>query len=93
MVQNLDENHRAIRQGHKSVDDLEKPANAIAPLRQRAVAGILQPQILFALYAGEPMDRLCWKHSRQNTGRPCVGRKGTVVSFPHCEQVVLVSDR
>src|SRR5437868_2326535 len=28
----------------------------------------------------------CWKHSRQNTGRPCVGRKGTVVSRPHCEQ-------
>src|SRR5207248_4021285 len=25
--------------------------------------------------------------------RPCVGRNGTVVSFPHCEQVVLVSDR
>src|SRR6202453_5096634 len=39
------------------------------------------------------MDRLCWKHSRQKTGRPCVGRKGTVVSFPHCEQVVLVSAR
>ncbi len=39
------------------------------------------------------MDRRCWKHSRQNTGRPCVGRNGTVVSFPHCEQVVLVSDR
>ena len=38
-----------------------------------------------------PIDRLAWKHSRQNTGRPCVGRKGTVVSFPHCEQVVLVS--
>ena len=44
-------------------------------------------------YAGELMDRRCWKHSRQNTGRPCVGRKGTVVSFPHCEQVVLVSAR
>src|SRR6266481_5068849 len=35
----------------------------------------------------------CWKHSRQNTGRPCVGRKGTVVSFPHCEQFVFVSER
>ena len=44
------------------------------------------------LYAGEPTALRCWKHSRQNTGRPCVGRKGTVVSFPHCEQVVLVSD-
>src|ERR1700732_3306425 len=39
------------------------------------------------------MARRCWKHSRQKTGRPCVGRKGTVVSFPHCEQVVLVSER
>src|SRR5215467_9635747 len=39
------------------------------------------------------MARRCWKHSRQNTGRPCVGRKGTVVSLPHCEQVVLVSAR
>src|ERR1041384_586918 len=37
--------------------------------------------------------RRCWKHSRQNTGRPWVGRKGTVVSLPHCEQLVLVSAR
>src|SRR6202521_3174786 len=44
-------------------------------------------------YAGELMDRRCWKHSRQNTGRPCVGRKGTVVSLPHCEQLVFVSER
>src|SRR3977135_1973489 len=46
-------------------------------------AGLLAPR-----YAGEPMDRRCWKHSRQNTGRPCVGRKGTVVSFEHCEHTV-----
>src|SRR5258708_13445185 len=39
------------------------------------------------------MARRCWKHSRQNTGRPWVGRKGTVVSFPHWEQLVLVSER
>src|SRR5882724_2721490 len=39
------------------------------------------------------MARRCWKHSRQNTGRPCVGRNGTVVSLPHCEQLVLVSAR
>src|SRR5258708_33219933 len=39
-----------------------------------------------------PIALRCWKHSLQNTGRPCVGRKGTVVSFPHCEQVVFVSD-
>jgi hypothetical protein len=40
-----------------------------------------------------PSARRCWKHSRQKTGRPCVGRKGTVVSFPHWEQVVFVSER
>src|ERR1700732_3665725 len=34
-----------------------------------------------------------WKHSLQKTGRPCVGRKGTVVSFPQAEHVVLVSTR
>src|SRR5919106_3228808 len=34
-----------------------------------------------------------WKHSLQKTGRPCVGRKGTVVSLPHAEQVVWVSTR
>src|SRR3984893_6883986 len=39
------------------------------------------------------MARRCWKHSRQKTGRPWVGRKGTVVSLPHWEQVVLVSER
>jgi len=40
-----------------------------------------------------PADRRCWKHSRQYTGRPCVGLNGTVVSFPHCEHTVLVSTR
>src|ERR1700759_679204 len=39
------------------------------------------------------MERRAWKHSRKKTGRPWVGRKGTVVSLPHCEQVVLVSER
>src|SRR5438067_10813240 len=34
-----------------------------------------------------------WKHSLQKTGRPCVGLKGTVVSFPHAEQFVTVSTR
>jgi hypothetical protein len=34
-----------------------------------------------------------WKHSRQNTGRPCVGLNGTVVSFPQAEQFVVVSTR
>jgi hypothetical protein len=39
----------------------------------------------------EATCRFCWKHSRQNTGRPCVGRNGTVVSFEHCEHTVRVS--
>jgi hypothetical protein len=34
-----------------------------------------------------------WKHSRQKTGLPCVGRKGTVVSRPHWEQIADVSTR
>src|SRR6185295_6192661 len=34
-----------------------------------------------------------WKHSLQKTGRPCVGLKGTVVSLPHAEHVVIVSTR
>ena len=33
------------------------------------------------------------KHSLQKTGLPCVGRKGTVVSFPHAEHWVWVSTR
>ena len=34
-----------------------------------------------------------WKHDRQSTGRPWVGRKGTVVSMPQAEQWVRVSVR
>ena len=45
------------------------------------------------LFYAAPIERLAWKHSRQNTGRPWVGRKGTVVSLPHCEHVVFVSAR
>ena len=44
-------------------------------------------------YPPAPANFRCWKHSLQNTGRPCVGRKGTVVSLPHAEQVVWVSTR
>jgi hypothetical protein len=59
--------------------------------------GLALPSLLLSLkslgsYAA-PIALRCWKHSRQNTGRPCVGRKGTVVSFPHCEQFVFVSER
>src|SRR5712672_3489656 len=42
-------------------------------------------------YAVAALVRFCWKHSRHNTGRPCVGLNGTVVSLPHPEQVVRVS--
>src|SRR5688572_7246321 len=40
-----------------------------------------------------PANFRCWKHSLQKTGRPCVGRKGTVVSFPQAEHEVWVSTR
>ena len=40
-----------------------------------------------------PANFRCWKHSLQKTGRPCVGRKGTVVSLPHAEHWVCVSTR
>jgi hypothetical protein len=40
-----------------------------------------------------PANFLDWKHSLQNTGRPCVGLKGTVVSLPQAEHVVTVSTR
>src|SRR5215212_3591414 len=40
-----------------------------------------------------PANLRDWKHSRQNTGRPCVGRNGTVVSLLHAEQLVVVSTR
>src|SRR5580704_10572414 len=56
--------------------------------RELRISGLLFP----AAYAA-PMALRCWKHSRQNTGRPWVGRKGTVVSLPHCEQLVFVSER
>src|SRR5256885_6435773 len=40
-----------------------------------------------------PANLRDWKHSLQNTGRPCVGLNGTVVSLPHAEHVVTVSTR
>src|SRR5436190_4148059 len=46
-----------------------------------------------AVFYAAPIALRCWKHSRQNTGRPCVGRNGTVVSFPQAEQFVVVSTR
>src|SRR5215471_17474502 len=40
-----------------------------------------------------PANLRDWKHSLQNTGRPWVGLKGTVVSLPQAEQLVSVSTR
>src|SRR5438105_4204248 len=40
-----------------------------------------------------PANLRDWKHSLQKTGRPCVGRNGTVVSLPHAEHMVTVSTR
>jgi len=40
------------------------------------------------LDAAGPANFRDWKHSLQNTGRPCVGLQGTVVSFPQAEHVV-----
>src|SRR4249920_2076745 len=54
------------------------------PERPRAACTYMPPA---------PANFRCWKHSRQNTGRPCVGRNGTVVSLPQAEQLVLVSTR
>jgi hypothetical protein len=41
--------------------------------------------------AGSCPACIFWKHDRQSTGRPWVGRKGTVVSSPQAEQWVRVS--
>src|SRR3954454_8260712 len=54
------------------------------PARPRAARSYMPPA---------PANFRCWKHSLQNTGRPCVGLNGTVVSLPHAEQVVTVSTR
>jgi len=43
--------------------------------------------------AAAPAALRLWKHSRQKTGRPWVGRNGTVVSRPHWEQTAEVSTR
>src|SRR4029079_13766104 len=40
-----------------------------------------------------PANLRVWKHSLQKTGRPWVGRNGTVVSLPQFEQLVTVSTR
>src|SRR5580704_14695793 len=66
-------------------------------LRSMPGAGFLPKDTLGAATvnypAVAPVALRDWKHSRQKTGRPCVGRKGTVVSRPHWEQMAEVSTR
>src|SRR5438034_5663236 len=66
------------------------PPETFSPASPSFLTSHLELRLL--AYAA-PMARRRWKHSLQKTGRPWVGRKGTVVSFPHCEQLVLVSVR
>src|SRR5260370_13832994 len=72
--------------------EFERPGSVVCPMYLAATCGRLKAAATFRDQAA-PMARRCWKHSRQKTGRPWVGRKGTVVSLPHCEQLVLVSAR
>jgi len=58
---------------------------------QKGERGALAEDSNSAVQAVAALVRRCWKHSRQKTGRPCVGLKGTVVSLPHPEQLVRVS--
>ena len=68
---------RRDHQFERLESETEKPGEAADSLRQ----------------AETETDLRVWKHSRQKTGRPCVGLNGTVVSFPQCEQLVRVSTR
>src|SRR5215472_8274804 len=65
-------------------------AVVVVPVATRAVVAVV---VVVAGVTAGAAARLFWKHWRQRTGRPCVGLKGTVVSTPHSEQVVLVSVR
>jgi len=72
---------------------LRKPEDAAGRGRRPATPWVRRPHpsnYRFPPAAAEDTLRLR-KHSRQYTGLPCVGLKGTVVSRPHCEQVVIVS--
>src|SRR6266853_6315468 len=76
-------------------NEVKAPTGMSVPPETCWVGPFLNSPLNLKIFQGyaAPIARRCWKHSRQNTGRPCVGRKGTVVSFPHCEQLVLVSER
>src|SRR5258708_25246344 len=60
---------------------------------RRSVALPITPGSGLVYTPPAPANFRDWKHSRQKTGRPCVGRNGTVVSLPQAEQLVVVSTR
>ena len=74
--------HTAFASAHKKTGRIGQSVPREAFHRSSSFSKRLTDYFEFLLYAA-PIALRCWKHSRQNTGRPCVGRKGTVVSFPH----------
>ena len=72
--------------------DNRKPILTEFPVRPSVRTFILAATWIFPA----AHQRLCFyfrKHDRQSTDLPCVGLNGTVVSAPHAEHIVLVSER
>lgn len=67
-----------VKRGHEII--VASPAGSVGDvdpkLRRSKVTTPACNQALATVF-------FCMKHSRQSTGRPWVGRNGTVVSFPH----------
>lgn len=64
----------------------QRPSRSVIPADNTHVLSVA----LSADHA-DAAGRFCWKQSRHNTGRPCVGLNGTVVCLPHCEHTARVS--
>ena len=75
------------------------PGATFFPGSQRQSASHIEGEIAFQLDVGvDPKDggvetEFFWKQERHRTGRPCVGRNGTVVSSLQAEHLVRVSVR
>ena len=84
---------RVPQRGHNKAGGSELSTNfgELSPNFGELQRASATPQLRACSDQAVAVVRRCWKHSRQKTGRPCVGRKGTVVSLPHCEQVARVS--
>ena len=71
-------------------------ADSTAPtklLEASVSADIVAAVVIVTTAIGKAARFFTWKHIRHNTGRPCVGLNGTVVSTLHSEHVVRVSVR